>query len=285
MATRQTLTHACRMDVYHDVLCRAHGRRLDPCPPLMCVCSRLCHLLILPLCRPSLSLTTLASVVTSRNTRNTRSTRRLHMGCHISSEVWRWANWQIWCCGNRHSLVRETEATPRGRPVAAHGMIMRTVAAVRYFTRYALLAGSKPESVLKSGVIVWAQMGDANASIPTPEPVLMRPMYGAHGRAASALSVAFVSQVSIQQHTLDNQQSIGGKPKEGEGEGEAEGEPDNMDMALVYVLLMCCFRRASRPLFVASVSCVACAVCSWLSCSDEILDAAELISTIHHRRS
>ena len=51
--------------------------------------------------------------------------------------------------------------------------------------------GIKPELVIKGGLIAWAQMGDAGASIPTPQPVLMRPMFGA--RAPGALSLAFVS--------------------------------------------------------------------------------------------
>jgi urease subunit alpha len=53
--------------------------------------------------------------------------------------------------------------------------------------------GVKPELVLKGGFIAWAQMGDANASIPTPQPLVMRPMFGALGRAG-ATSLAFVSQ-------------------------------------------------------------------------------------------
>jgi urease subunit alpha len=57
--------------------------------------------------------------------------------------------------------------------------------------------GAKPELVLKAGFIAWAQMGDANASIPTPQPVSMRPMFGAFGRATGATSVAFVSQASL----------------------------------------------------------------------------------------
>ena len=44
--------------------------------------------------------------------------------------------------------------------------------------------GVKPELVLKGGMIAYAQMGDANASIPTPQPVFPRPMFGAFGRAA-----------------------------------------------------------------------------------------------------
>ncbi len=55
--------------------------------------------------------------------------------------------------------------------------------------------GIKPEMVLKGGIIAWAQMGDPNASIPTPQPVLMRPMFGAFGRAPGGNSVAFISQV------------------------------------------------------------------------------------------
>ena len=42
--------------------------------------------------------------------------------------------------------------------------------------------GVKPEIVIKGGFIAWAQMGDPNARIPTPQPVLMRPMFGAFGR-------------------------------------------------------------------------------------------------------
>ncbi|MCO5577568.1 hypothetical protein L7F22_031399 [Adiantum nelumboides] len=57
--------------------------------------------------------------------------------------------------------------------------------------------GTKPSMVIKGGVIAWAQMGDANASIPSPEPVGMKPMFGAFGKAASSQSFAFVSKESI----------------------------------------------------------------------------------------
>ncbi|GFY88154.1 urease [Actinidia rufa] len=53
--------------------------------------------------------------------------------------------------------------------------------------------GAKPEMVIKGGTIAWANMGDPNASIPTPEPVIMRPMFGAFGKAGSANSIAFVA--------------------------------------------------------------------------------------------
>jgi urease subunit alpha len=55
--------------------------------------------------------------------------------------------------------------------------------------------GAKPEMVIKSGMIAWSQMGDPNASIPTPQPVFMRPMFGAFGRAPGPISIAFVSQL------------------------------------------------------------------------------------------
>ncbi|WJX39541.1 Urease, variant 3 [Trifolium repens] len=53
--------------------------------------------------------------------------------------------------------------------------------------------GAKPEMVIKGGDIAWALMGDPNASIPTPEPVIMRPMFGAFGKAGSANSIAFAA--------------------------------------------------------------------------------------------
>ena len=57
--------------------------------------------------------------------------------------------------------------------------------------------GAKPEMVIKGGTIAWAQMGDPNASIPTPQPVKMRKMWGAmDGKAVGDTSLAFVSQVA-----------------------------------------------------------------------------------------
>jgi urease subunit alpha len=61
-----------------------------------------------------------------------------------------------------------------------------------------LMFGAKPEMVIKGGVIAWAQMGDPNASIPTPQPVYMRPMFGGFGQASGPCSVAFVSQLCKQ---------------------------------------------------------------------------------------
>ncbi len=53
--------------------------------------------------------------------------------------------------------------------------------------------GVRPDLVIKGGAIAWAAMGDANASIPTPQPVLPRPMFGAAPKLASATSVGFVA--------------------------------------------------------------------------------------------
>jgi urease subunit alpha len=57
--------------------------------------------------------------------------------------------------------------------------------------------GVKPEIVLKGGFITQAAMGDPNASIPTPEPVLSRPMFGAFGRAPASTCLTFVSKAAL----------------------------------------------------------------------------------------
>ena len=58
--------------------------------------------------------------------------------------------------------------------------------------------GVKPDLVIKGGQIAWAQMGDANASIPTPQPFLPRPMFGATGRAPVGNSLNFVTRSAIE---------------------------------------------------------------------------------------
>jgi len=55
---------------------------------------------------------------------------------------------------------------------------------------------------LKGGFIAWAQMGDPNASIPTPQPVYMRPMFPGLGRAVTGASLAFVSKASMEAGTI-----------------------------------------------------------------------------------
>jgi urease subunit alpha len=57
--------------------------------------------------------------------------------------------------------------------------------------------GVKPDMIIKGGSIVAALMGDPNASIPTPQPVHYRPMFGAFGRALTASSVVFASKAAV----------------------------------------------------------------------------------------
>jgi urease subunit alpha len=56
---------------------------------------------------------------------------------------------------------------------------------------------------MKGGFIAWAQMGDANASIPTPQPVFARPMFGASPRAAAATSLTFVANAALDDGLAD----------------------------------------------------------------------------------
>ncbi|ORV83316.1 urease subunit alpha [Mycolicibacterium iranicum] len=60
--------------------------------------------------------------------------------------------------------------------------------------------GVRPHAVVKGGMIAWAAMGDANASIPTPQPVLPRPMFGASPAAAAQTSLHFVAPQAIEAH-------------------------------------------------------------------------------------
>ena len=63
--------------------------------------------------------------------------------------------------------------------------------------------GAKPDLVLKGGMIVHAMMGDPNASIPTPQPVHARPMFGAYGKAMAASCISFVSQAAVEGQIAD----------------------------------------------------------------------------------
>jgi urease subunit alpha len=63
--------------------------------------------------------------------------------------------------------------------------------------------GVRPHMVIKGGMIAWAAMGDANASIPTPQPVLPRPMFGAAPAAAAANSVHFVAPQALEDRLAD----------------------------------------------------------------------------------
>src|SRR5262249_28111130 len=60
--------------------------------------------------------------------------------------------------------------------------------------------GVKPEMILKGGFIAWSVMGDANASIPPPQPVLYRPMFGSFGGAIQQTALTFVSKAAVEMH-------------------------------------------------------------------------------------
>ena len=86
-------------------------------------------------------------------------------------------------------------------PAIAHG-ISHEIGSIEVGKRADLVLwapaffGVKPEMVVMGGSIVCAQMGDPNASIPTPQPVYTRPMFGAFGRALENSSVSFVSDAA-----------------------------------------------------------------------------------------
>jgi urease subunit alpha len=92
-------------------------------------------------------------------------------------------------------------------PAVAHG-IAEHVGSIEVGKRADLVLwspaffGVKPDLILTGGMIVGALMGDPNASIPTPEPVRYRPMFGALGRAQDALAATFVSRASLESRTL-----------------------------------------------------------------------------------
>ena len=63
--------------------------------------------------------------------------------------------------------------------------------------------GTKPQLVIKGGLINWANMGDPNASLTTPQPKIMRPMYGAFGEAMPRTRFSFVSQASYENNVKE----------------------------------------------------------------------------------
>lgn len=99
---------------------------------------------------------------------------------------------------NDNFRVRRYIAKYTINPAIAHG-IAHEIGSIEAGKRADLVLwspaffGVKPEMVLMAGMIVCAQMGDPNASIPTPQPVYSRPMFGAFGRAVEQSAVTFVS--------------------------------------------------------------------------------------------
>ena len=99
---------------------------------------------------------------------------------------------------NDNFRVRRYIAKYTVNPAIAHG-IAHEIGSIEVGKRADLVLwnpaffGVKPEMVLMAGTIVCAQMGDPNASIPTPQPVYSRPMFGAYGRSVERSAVLFVS--------------------------------------------------------------------------------------------
>jgi urease subunit alpha len=111
---------------------------------------------------------------------------------------------------NDNFRVRRYVAKYTINPAIAHGM-SKEIGSVEPGKRADLVMwnpaffGVKPDMVILGGTIAAAPMGDPNASIPTPQPVHMRPMFGAYGKAITASSVTFVSQTAFDaglQHSL-----------------------------------------------------------------------------------
>src|SRR5438876_5448211 len=106
--------------------------------------------------------------------------------------------------GDDNLRVKRYVAKYRSNPAIAHGLAAE-VGSVELGKLADLVLwrpaffGVKPELVVKGGVIAWAAMGDPNASIPTPQPVLYRPMFGAFGRARATAAVTFVSKAALAQ--------------------------------------------------------------------------------------
>ena len=103
---------------------------------------------------------------------------------------------------NDNARVKRYIAKYTINPAIAHGM-SREIGSVEPGKRADLVLwnpaffGVKPEMVLMAGTIVMAQMGDPNASIPTPQPVYSRPMFGAYGRSVENSAVTFVSEAAL----------------------------------------------------------------------------------------
>jgi urease alpha subunit len=109
--------------------------------------------------------------------------------------------------GSDNLRVRRYVAKYTINPALAHG-IAREVGSIAVGKLADLVLwkpaffGVKPELVIKGGLVAGTMMGDGNASIPTPQPVIARPMFGAFGTVPQVCSVHFVSQAGIQSGAL-----------------------------------------------------------------------------------
>jgi urease subunit alpha len=158
---------------------------------------------------------------------------------------------------NDNFRVRRYIAKYTINPAIAHG-IAHEIGSIEVGKRADLVLwnpvffGVKPEMVLLGGSIVCAQMGDPNASIPTPQPVYSRPMFGAFGRAVENNAVVFVSEAAqaagvgkslgLAKQTLAvrNTRSIGKKDlKLNDALPKIEVHPETYEVRADGVLLTC----------------------------------------------
>eukprot|EP00439_Symbiodinium_sp_Y106_P017671 s6138_g2.t1 len=111
--------------------------------------------------------------------------------------------------GNDNTRIKRYIAKYTINPALAHGM-SHIIGSVEVGKLADLCLwqpsffGSKPEMVIKGGTIAWAQMGDPNASIPTPQPVIMRPMFGSYGRAVGSSCLSFVSKEASEEASVQH---------------------------------------------------------------------------------
>ena len=111
--------------------------------------------------------------------------------------------------GNDNYRIKRYVAKYTINPAIAHGM-SHLIGSVEVGKLADLVLwkpsffGAKPELVIKGGIIAWSQMGDPNASIPTPQPSFMRPMFGGYGKAVGPISIAFVSQLCEQENVASS---------------------------------------------------------------------------------
>ena len=85
--------------------------------------------------------------------------------------------------------------------------------------------GAKPKLVLKGGFIVWANMGDPNASLPTPQPMIYRPMFGAFGSTLEKTWCTFVSRAA---YDADVKESTGCRPHRRAGLADTRDGQEHM---------------------------------------------------------
>lgn len=105
--------------------------------------------------------------------------------------------------GNDNFRIKRYISKVTINPAIAHG-IQRYIGSIEVGKMADLVMwrpdmfGAKPEMIIKGGFVSWSKMGDPNASIPTPQPVFWRPMFGNYGKANTETSAFFVSKVSLE---------------------------------------------------------------------------------------